>query len=460
MKIEKLRPEGGHPVDFGAFLDVDEARHRVRVRRDALTDPRVFDLEMRYIFEGGWVYLAHESQLPKPHDFYTDWMGRQPVIVYRDGAGAIKVFLNACSHRGTTLCRTRQGNRKGFACTYHGWVFDDDGRLQFVPRREEGYPADFSLDDYPLTKVARVETYGGFVFASLNPDVAPLAEHLGDLLEVIDMLNDQASGGFEVVKGFNTCTYRGNWKLLMENGSGDGLHLPYTHKTLMQVVHRRMQDAAAAQGAGVEMVRLDKANDADNVGAIYGMGNGHTLIQSDIPNPASRPSYAHHAQYVERYGEARARWMTSKLRQVCVYPNLFIIDQLASLIRHVRPISVDRTEVRYFCIAPVGEAREHRIKRMRQFMDFFSVAGLGGPDDNHEFEQCQVGAMATGANWNDASFGHHTAFKGQDDESRAVDVRTLHGGQFGYEGNCLEQYRQWVHLMNQGQAQDLAGAGA
>ena len=228
----------------------------------------------------------------------------------------------------------------------------------------------------------------------------------------------------------------------------------------MQVVHRRAADAARQTGGGVEMVNLDKANDPKNVGAIYGMGNGNTLIQSDIPNPAARPSYVHHAQYAARYGNDRARWMTSKLRQICVYPNLFIIDQLASLIRHVRPLSVDRTEVSYFCIAPVGEAREQRIKRMRQFMDFFSVAGLGGPDDNHEFEQCQVGAHAAAAHWNDASFGMQSAIHGQDDETRAVGVHPRHGGQFGYEGNCLEQYQQWVRLLSAGQDRDLAAASA
>ena len=306
----------------------------------------------------------------------------------------------------------------------------------------------------------RVEEYGGFIFASLNPDVPPLREHLGELTKVVDMLTDQTPAGFEVIKGSNTCVYRGNWKLLLENGSGDGLHLPYTHKTLMAVAHRRAADLARREKAGAEMVTLDKANDPTNPGAIYGMGNGHTLIQSDIPNPAARPSHVHHADYAARWGNDRARWMTSKLRQVCVYPNLFIIDQLASLIRYVRPLRVDRTEVSYFCIAPVGEAREQRIKRMRQFMDFFSVAGLGGPDDNHEFEQCQTAAHARAAAWNEASFGLHTAVHGQDAETRAVDIHPRHGGQFGYEGNTFEQYQHWAQLLNTGVARDRAAGPA
>ena len=35
-----------------------------RVTRDIFTDPEIFELEMEHIFEGNWIYLAHESQIP------------------------------------------------------------------------------------------------------------------------------------------------------------------------------------------------------------------------------------------------------------------------------------------------------------------------------------------------------------------------------------------------------------
>ena len=36
-----------------------------RVARDIFTDPEIFELEMKHIFEGNWIYLAHESQNPQ-----------------------------------------------------------------------------------------------------------------------------------------------------------------------------------------------------------------------------------------------------------------------------------------------------------------------------------------------------------------------------------------------------------
>ena len=62
------------------------------VDRDVFRDPRIFDLEMQHIFEGSWIYLAHESQLAQPHDFFTTSMGRQPILLMRDKAGQIRRF--------------------------------------------------------------------------------------------------------------------------------------------------------------------------------------------------------------------------------------------------------------------------------------------------------------------------------------------------------------------------------
>jgi len=45
---------------------------------------------------------------------------------------------------------------------------------------------------HDLTKVARFESYRGFLFGSLNPDVPPLVEHLGEAAKIIDLIVDQS----------------------------------------------------------------------------------------------------------------------------------------------------------------------------------------------------------------------------------------------------------------------------
>ncbi len=43
-----------HDIENGLF------RHN----RESFTNEELFELEMKYIFENNWVYLAHESQIP------------------------------------------------------------------------------------------------------------------------------------------------------------------------------------------------------------------------------------------------------------------------------------------------------------------------------------------------------------------------------------------------------------
>ena len=66
-----------------------------RCRRDVFTDPELFDLEMKYIFENNWVYLAHESQVSSKNDYFTTWIGHTPVILTRAKDGGLNCVVNA-----------------------------------------------------------------------------------------------------------------------------------------------------------------------------------------------------------------------------------------------------------------------------------------------------------------------------------------------------------------------------
>lgn len=84
---------------------------------------------MKYIFEGNWVYLAHESQIPNNNDYYTTYIGRQPIIIARNRNGELNAMINACSHRGAQLCRYKRGNKATYTCPFHGWTFNNSGKL-------------------------------------------------------------------------------------------------------------------------------------------------------------------------------------------------------------------------------------------------------------------------------------------------------------------------------------------
>ena len=92
------------------------------------------------------MYIAHESEIPKPGDFVTRPIGRQPVVVVRGVDGMCRLLTNRCTHRGALICEVERGNQSHFRCFYHGWTYDNTGKLVHIPK-DDAYPADFDRDE-------------------------------------------------------------------------------------------------------------------------------------------------------------------------------------------------------------------------------------------------------------------------------------------------------------------------
>lgn len=436
--IERLEASVEDNQETGAF----------RCRRDIFTDPELFELEMKHIWEGNWVYLAHESQIPNNNDYMTGYIGRQPIVISRDRQGQLHAFLNACSHRGAMICRHKRGNKSTYTCPFHGWTFNNTGKLLKAKDPDgAGYPETFNKNgSHDLTKVARFDNYRGFLFGSLNPDVKPLQEHLGEAAKIIDLIVDQSPDGLEVLRGSSSYIYDGNWKLQTENGA-DGYHVSSVHWNYAATTNQRK--AAVAAAAGKDDVRaMDAGGWAKKGGGFYSFENGHLLLWTNWSNPEDRPLYERRASLAEQFGEPRADWMIEKSRNLCLYPNVYLMDQFSSQIRMYRPISVDKTEVTIYCIAPKGESAEARAHRIRQYEDFFNASGMATPDDLEEFRSCQIGYGARNAAWNDLSRGATHWIEGADADAQAIGLKPLlSGAKTEDEGLFVVQHRYWKDAM-------------
>jgi hypothetical protein len=68
--VTQIRQDQCSTLDkLDAMLEEDPVNHTYRLDRAAFTDEELFELEMKHIFEGNWIYLAHESQIPKENDY-------------------------------------------------------------------------------------------------------------------------------------------------------------------------------------------------------------------------------------------------------------------------------------------------------------------------------------------------------------------------------------------------------
>ena len=436
---------------------VDKPGETFKVHRSIYTDPDIYEAEIKHIYEGNWIYVAHESELPNPGDYMTTVMGRQPVIINRDSDGQLRGFVNACSHRGANVCRKRKGNAKLWTCPYHGWVFNNAGTLLDVKNEAGGaYPAHFDKAKLGLTPVPRVESYRGFIFASLNADVLPLKEHLAGAAIFLDLFADQSPSGLEILQGQSVYTHHGNWKMQAENGV-DGYHVDPVHTSYFRLAALRGKKIAETQGKD-DVKAIDVLNPQAHSGN-YDLGNGHVMIWFDVANFRDRAAGMQYDSLVEHYGEPRARWMAARLRQVLIYPNVILFDGISTQVRSWRPLSADETEVTVKCIAMKGESPEQRSRRLRQYEDFYSASGLATPDDLTEFDACQSGYYGRNAQWQDFDRGMTRRVVGPDSTAAQIGIGAkVSSPDAADEALYHGEYRHWLGMLTRGLERDAGHA--
>ncbi|MBV9583581.1 MAG: Rieske 2Fe-2S domain-containing protein, partial [Alphaproteobacteria bacterium] len=125
-----------------------------QISREIFVNETIYQEELERVFARAWLFVGHESQIPHPGDFAVAGMGEESVILCRDRAGEVHVFLNSCRHRGMKVCRYDEGNTAVFTCPYHGWSYSTDGRLVGVPFFREAYHSQLDRSQWGLVEVA------------------------------------------------------------------------------------------------------------------------------------------------------------------------------------------------------------------------------------------------------------------------------------------------------------------
>ena len=326
--------------------------------------------------------------MPAPGDFVTRRFGLRPVIFARDKDGQIRLLINRCPHRAALVCRQARGNARLFTCPYHAWSFANDGRCAGIPM-SHAYGETFDLSAHGLRQAPRVESYRGFVFASMAADGPGLIEYLAHAKRYLDEWLDRDAGLPIIVRaGDMQFEAHCNWKVVYDN-AGDGYHPPFSHISMLRVFNRRYGEVDMQYYAG----NFDEAPLLSR-----DLGNGHTLLDQRPSMHAQSAWKRQHvmpgreiiwAQLEAEHGEQRALEMldasTGSGLNLTIFPNLLIIG---NQIQMLEPLSHNRTTVHWFSTMLDGAPDEVNAIRMRMQEDFPS---FGEVDDMAQFEACQEG---------------------------------------------------------------------
>lgn len=227
---------------------------------DIFNEETVFRAEMEQIFTRTWVFVAHESEIPRAGDFVQRRIGVDPVIVTRTGEGRINVLSNYCRHRGSQVCQTDSGNSRFFKCPYHGWTYSNDGELVGTPMMHHAYGEKLDPKDWSLMRAPRVESRQGFIFASLSEEVPTLDEFLGGAGWMLDLIVGLHPDGMRVAGPPDRYKVKADWKTAAENFAGDVYHVPNLHWSTEEIkVSQGLQGTA-------------------EIGRAYEFENGHNFM--------------------------------------------------------------------------------------------------------------------------------------------------------------------------------------
>jgi len=174
--------------------------------------PEIFELERRRIFHRHWVYLCHESQVPKAGDYLVGDIVGQSVAAIRGRDGVLRVFFNVCQHRAHQILKGSGNIQAMIRCPYHSWTYDLDGRLRHAPECEA--VKDFDKGKIGLQAV-RGESVGGFVFVNLDPSAPSLDESAPSFRRRLLAMAPEAAR----LKHARTQEFeiKANWKVVAEN---------------------------------------------------------------------------------------------------------------------------------------------------------------------------------------------------------------------------------------------------
>jgi len=199
---------------------------------DCYTDPAVYALESARIFAGGWACAGFAHDVAAPGDLHPFEIAGMPLLMLRDGDGAIRVFHNVCRHRGRILVPAPGHTRKAIAYPYHSWTYGLDGRLIGTPHI--GGPgvhacAGFDGENISLAAVRSAEWFG-LVFVDLSGEAEDFAAYIGPVADRWRAFDGVAlsPGGDAARITFDLAC---NWKLAVENYC-EAYHLPWVHPAL------------------------------------------------------------------------------------------------------------------------------------------------------------------------------------------------------------------------------------
>ena len=183
------------------------------------------ELEKEKLWPKTWLIACRVEELERPGDYVVFDIADESIIILKAAPGKLKAYYNVCQHRGRRLFDPGCGNTKKFIyCRYHGWRYNLDGTVNHILNRNDWDECpEFSEEELRLKEV-RMETWAGWVWVSMDPNIEPLRQYLAPIPDLLDPFEYEKCR----VAWHHAIPLACNWKVIVD-AFNEAYHSPATH---------------------------------------------------------------------------------------------------------------------------------------------------------------------------------------------------------------------------------------
>lgn len=351
------------------------------VSAEIYTDPELFHDEVKLVKQATWKFACHESEIANINDFRTLDHAGIPVVVARSYDGAIRAFVNSCSHRSAVVVREPSGNAPLWTCLFHHWTYDNRGACTHITREEAYNDTGLCKSKLGLREI-RVGVKHGLVFINLNDGGPSFEAFFNYSFENVESVLTAAP--LEVFH-YHKAVVRSNWK--------------QWHETNMELYHEYLHfvNRRAAMGDASYFARKWKT-----------YPYGHATLDP------MQQKYERIAGWEKRDEKTLPGLSAGEFRLVAFFPDTTILIRTTTMrIDTSTPLAPGLTMIEQRGLGIKGESAADRAMRVNHHNQYWGPFGRNFAEDGIAVEAVNDGIRGGAGRY--GLFARHEEGRGQDD---------------------------------------------